>query len=126
MIVKREILSSLSKQLALPYTGIEQDWDIEMADAGRLDDFLQFYQTHHLLADEKVALMALILASYNDHLNEHNLQTGDTWHHIAALLKAERTLFAGLINYWSCNDGDGTDDQFAITPLLRNIAGTES
>lgn len=121
--IKREIIESLSRQLALPYTGTEQDWDIEMADAARIADFLQFYQTHRLSADEKIAVMALILASYDDHLYENNLQTGSSaWQEIAALLKAEKTLFAGLINYWSCNDGDAADDLFAITPLVRKIA----
>jgi hypothetical protein len=120
--IKSEIIESLSSQLALPYTGTEQDWDIEMADAARIADFLQFYQTHRLSADEKIAVMALILASYDDHLYKNNLHTGSAWQEIAALLKAENTLFAGLISYWSCNDADAADDLFAITPLVRKIA----
>jgi len=42
MILKKEIIEQLSNELALPFTGIEQDWDIEMADSNRINDFLEF------------------------------------------------------------------------------------
>lgn len=30
MILKKETIATLSKKLSLPYTGTEQDWDIEI------------------------------------------------------------------------------------------------
>jgi hypothetical protein len=63
MILKKEIIEQLSKELSLPFTGLEQDWDIEMADSNRINDFLEFYQQNNLSADKKVAMMSLILAS---------------------------------------------------------------
>ena len=43
MVLKKEIIEDLSKQLNLRFTGIEQDWDIEMADASKIEDFICFY-----------------------------------------------------------------------------------
>jgi len=54
--------------LLLPTSGKEQDWDIELADAIRLDEFLNVLDHQHLSDDQKHALMALIIASYDDFL----------------------------------------------------------
>jgi hypothetical protein len=118
MILKKEILEPLSKKLSLPYIGIEQDWDIEMADSKRVNDFLKFYQQNILSVDEKVAVMSLIIASYEDFLNE-NAGIDDQWNEIRLMLKSERSIFVDLINYWSLSTEEG--DLFQITPLIRNL-----
>ena len=47
----------------------EKDWAIHAADADRVGEFCTVYQTANLDADEKFALMALIVASLDDCLN---------------------------------------------------------
>src|SRR5690606_26829963 len=104
MILKKKIIEQLSKELLLPYTGIEQDWDIEMADSNRINDFLKFFQQNDLSVDEKIAVMSLILASYEDFLNENDLEIDNRWKDVSSILETERVIFVDLINYWSLNN----------------------
>lgn len=121
MILKKEIIKQLSKDLSLPYTGIEQDWDIEMANPNRIDEFIEFYKESNLYDDKKEAVMSLILASYEDFLNDNDLEIDDRWDEIKSILESQRVIFVDLINYWSlCNEID-EDNLFRITPLIRNI-----
>jgi len=121
MILKKEIIEQLSKELSLPFTGLEQDWDIEMADSNRINDFLEFYQQNNLSADKKVAMMSLILASYEDFLTENDLIIDDRWEKIQSLLESKKVFFVDLINYWSIWNELDEDNLFEITPLVRNI-----
>lgn len=121
MILKKEIIEQLSKELLLPYSGKEQDWDIEMADSNRINDFLKFYQQNDLSVDEKIAVMSLILASYEDFLNENDLKIDDRWKDVSFILETERVIFVDLINYWSLSNEVEEDNLFRITPLMRKI-----
>lgn len=120
MIFKKEILKHLSQELLLPFTGIEQDWDIEMADSNRIKDFIKFYEDKELSLDEKVALVALIIASYNDFLEENNLQIDRIWNSIKRILEFEKDNFTELINYWAL-DNEKEENIFKITPLIRSL-----
>lgn len=121
MILKKEIIEQLSKELLLPYTGIEQDWDLEMADSNRINDFLKFYQQNDLSEYKKAAVMSIILASYNDFLNENDVEIDYRWNEIKSILDSKKIFFKDLINYWSlCNEVDD-GNLFRITPLIRKI-----
>ena len=100
IIIKKEAIESLNKKLALPYTGIEQDWELEMADFKRVHEFIYFYKSNSFSYDEKIALMSLILASYDDFLNEKDLDYEKNWKDIKKLLKSELNTFSELLDYW--------------------------
>lgn len=121
MILKKEIIEPLSKELLLPYTGIEQDWDIEMADSSRIDEFIKFYKDRSLCDNQKVALMSLILSSYDDFLNNNNLEVDKRWNEIKSIIKSERLIFVDLVEYWSLSNEIVQDNFFRITPLLRKL-----
>ncbi|MCC8145258.1 MAG: hypothetical protein LIO93_02205, partial [Bacteroidales bacterium] len=106
----------------LPYTGREQDGDLEMADSKRIDEFLSYYtkEKENLFGEEKTALMALILASYEDYLNENGLTQDKRWERIENLLISENDLFLELLDYWNLAE-QKESDSFAITPLVRSI-----
>jgi len=120
MIFKKSVIEKLSKELLLPYTGTEQDWDIEMADPDRINDFLLFYHMNDLSLDERVTVMALILASYEDFLNENNLDIDSKWNKIKLILKSEKKDFVELIDYWAL-DNEQENNIFKITSLIRII-----
>lgn len=121
MILKKEIIEQLSKEISLPYTGIEQDWDIEMADSNRIDEFVKFYKKGSLCVDKKVALMSLILSSYEDFLNESDLEIDNRWDDIKSILEPDRVIFVDLINYWSLSNEVEDDNLFRISPLIRSV-----
>lgn len=118
MIPKKETIAALSKKLSLPYTGTEQDWDIEMADSNRINEFIDFYHQYGLAFEERGALMSLIIASYDDFLNENNIEVDFRWDIIKAMLAKDRIQFLELINYWSQSN---KADIFRITPLMRTV-----
>ena len=118
MIPKKETIATLSKKLSLPYTGTEQDWDIEMADSSRIKEFIDLYHQYDLAFEERVALISLIIASYDDFLNENNVEIDCRWDAIKAMLAKDRIHFVELINYWSLYN---ETDIFRITPLMRTV-----
>lgn len=124
MILKKQSIERLNKELCLPYTGIEQDWDLEMASFKRFHEFLNFYRENYLSDDEKVALMSLILASYDDFLNEYELKSDSMWDCIRKELVKDRVIFVELLEYWSLNNEIMEQNIFKITPLIRMIKAT--
>ncbi len=118
MIHKKETIAKLSKKLSLPYTGTEQDWDIEMADSNRINEFIDLYHQYDLAFEERVTLMSLIIASYDNFLNENNLEIDCRWDSINAMLAKDRIHFAELINYWSLYN---ETEIFRITSLMRTV-----
>lgn len=120
MILKKEAIEKLSIGLSLPYQGNEQDWDLEMANAERIDDFINYYLGEGKLSDdEKLALTALILASYEDFLN-NGMKRDKNWEIVKEILKSNPQLYYELINYWQLGN-TSEDDLYQITPLLREI-----
>ncbi|WP_312314137.1 hypothetical protein [Empedobacter brevis] len=64
MIFKKNIIEKISKQLLLPFSGLEQDWDLEMANTERINDFITFYESNNLDFEEKKS----VFSSYSSFL----------------------------------------------------------
>ena len=65
--VTREAIEKLSRELKLPEPDeFSQDWQYEVADLTRLEEFVMFYLNNKLNKNEKFTLMSLILESAND------------------------------------------------------------
>lgn len=123
IILRKEAIEYINKIFSFQYMGIEQDWELEMANCSRINEFISFYVNTQLSVDRKRALMALILASYDDLLNEINLDTyiGEIWSEIKHILESEKKIFGDLITYWSCEGEINPDNYFKLTPLIRKI-----
>jgi hypothetical protein len=115
-----ETIKKLNSLLDLPYRDGMQDWDIELADSNRIQEFCDFYEREYLGSHEKQALMALIIASYNDYIEERGNEVF-LWNKIAALLRKDFDLHKSTILYWSCDDNEEVIGGFAITPLTRGL-----
>lgn len=121
MILKKEAIESISQKLSLPFTGVEQDWDLELASSERVNEFVFFYQGTSLSLEEKKALMSLVFASYDDYLNEHEIDKDELWSEIVLLVQSDKDLFKELINYWSLEGETSPENYFKITPIVRKI-----
>ena len=105
-----------------------QDWPVEVADAKRVGEFLHIYKTEVLDNEEKRALMALIICSFDEDSKEDE----GNWNQLQQILVAEAKLHAGLIVYWSCvvegEDGnwhfEPDEHCFHITPRMRTVLAT--
>ncbi|MCE1169519.1 MAG: hypothetical protein LWX70_15640 [Sphingobacteriia bacterium] len=119
MILRKEIIEQLSRKLSLPYMGFEQDWDVELADKNRIDEFISCYNENDLSAEMKYATMSILLASYDDFLNDKELDIDYRWYEIEIILKSEKGIFRDLIEHWAVDSE--IENIFRITPLIREI-----
>lgn len=95
-----------------------QDWEYEVGDARRLDDFIAAYQSGDLDEDERFTLMAMILASLDD-LGE--AASADVrWDTVRGLLEANIALHAYSIWYWASAES-ALEDAWYIAPLVRPV-----
>ncbi len=106
----------LSSCLNLPYTGAEQSWDLEMADASRLAEFISFYEIERLSEIARKELMRLILASTNDAIEQGCIGDGEL-SRINRLISEEYSLHRSTVRYWACVGCVGDDDQENLFPL---------
>ncbi|MFP2895879.1 hypothetical protein [Corallococcus sp. 4LFB] len=120
IVLKQASIVKLTAALALPASGQEQDWEIELADPARIGEFLTAYRSLSLSPDDKVALMALMLASVDRRLDS-GLGMPSEWSQIANLLGAEQDLHRESLEYWMCEGDDEPDAWFHLTPLVRAL-----
>jgi hypothetical protein len=121
----KEAMRSLDDKLNLPSRGDEQDWDIELADAERVSEFLDFYETNELTEEEKYALVCLMLGSYDEALRR-GIAAENEWEKLKSILVNDARGFRFIIEYWSLPDVPG-DDVFNLTRLMRELqASTHS
>lgn len=121
ILFDRKVIEFLNEQLLLPFDSLVQDWDIEMADASRIIEFITFYKNNSLSKLEKKGLMSLIIASFDDYLNENNNENEieNLWNLISVLIQNELELFLELIQYWSSKNE--AEDSFKIARYLETL-----
>lgn len=121
IILKKDAIESLNNFFSLPYSGVEQDWALEMANPDRLPEFISHYKMENLSIDKKIALMSLIVASYDELLDRNGLGSSIIWDELKSILESEKEVFSSLIAYWSVYSEGNPENYFNITPLMRTI-----
>ncbi|GLI04680.1 hypothetical protein YDYSG_07100 [Paenibacillus tyrfis] len=96
-----------------------QDWEYIVANASRIEEFLAFYENTLLNIEGKFALMVIIIASFNDYLNEKNFSPL-IWNRIKNFLEKDDKTHMNTILYWSLGDED-LENCFAVTRYMREI-----
>jgi hypothetical protein len=120
-MLKKSSTDKLTELLALSATGQEQDWEIELANEQRIGEFLAAYEEIISSPDDKLALMALILASTDQYIESKSSVPAE-WKTIANILVEERELHQEIISYWRCDDdGNGPGMWFPLTPYIRAL-----
>ena len=119
-------ITALAKRFNLPYAREMQDWEYEVADADRIDEFLAAYDSGELSDDEKFTLMAMLLQSFLNAIDEGKNFLATTWNHFLNLLERDIDIHIYLVWYWSSVDKheadiDNPDYMFSISPFMRTI-----
>ena len=124
--VTRYAEDTLNQMFSLPATGGEQDWNVELADDGRVEEFLARYP--QLRDDDELAfgLTWLIVTSFDfriwDRMSEIELDFYDImencgfdvtkaytreelllWEEVSAILIDRKDFFKEIIEYFSIN-----------------------
>jgi hypothetical protein len=93
-----------------------QDWEWEVADPKRIDEFLRAYEGGELSDDERFTLMETILQSFED--LSRTLEADKRWLQVLALLEANIQLHIYTVWYWADLENDTT---WKVAPFLRQI-----
>ncbi|BFT70082.1 hypothetical protein [Paenibacillus sp. P36] len=118
--VTREAIESLVKKLSLPkLEPFTQDWEYEVADDTRIDEFLSCYESLTLNEEEKFALMIVIIGSLNDAIEKEDV-SDSIMRKAKELLLKDIAIHTNTILYWSLESED-LEDCFAITPFIRCV-----
>jgi len=110
----------LSSLLGLAHDPFMQDWELQCADALRIGEFLDLYEQGRLNDDDRFALMALIVASFDDWLSDGRADEAMS-ERIRRLLAVDFSLHEATIHYWCLSDESDPDNLFIVTPFMREI-----
>lgn len=117
----KETIESLCRKLKLPKPHeYSQDWEDEVMDSQRIEEFIECYQKQTMNKDEKFTLMVIIINSCDDALSNGSLDM-ESWRKVRVLLLNDRDIHKETIDYWSAEEIEDVEDCFAITPLIREI-----
>lgn len=116
----RAAIAKLSALLRLPNDPGMQDWEIQVADHARLDEFLVAYGLPELDEDDRFTLMQLIVASLDDAVSAEPLFE-PLWRRAAGLIRRDAHIHATTLAYWARGNDRDPDHQFRITPRVRAL-----
>jgi hypothetical protein len=115
----RAAIEALGVRFDLPHDRSMSDWEWEVADPERIDEFIAAYQSGELDDDERFTLMEMILQSFDD-LGD-DVADDPRWNLVLSLLDANFRLHAHSIWYWARPESKHPEEQFAITPTVWGI-----
>ena len=107
---------ALADRLDLPFHAQMQDWEWEVADASRFEEFIQIYRVADLSDAERYMLMELLVQCVED--MELQPQFELAWASIESPLLARPKLHHSTIEYWACLD---ETDPLALFKVSRNM-----
>jgi len=92
-----------------------QDWPLEVADSGRIEEFLAHYEKEER-PEHRLAIAVLITASLDEAFSLAPPQKA-LLDRVGPGLKA----YPQVVEYWSCPDANTDEQLFAITPWIRGL-----
>jgi len=115
----RKAIDSLAKRFNLPNTPEMQDWEWEVADADRIEEFLSAYESGELDDDEKFTLMETIIHPFEE--LQLPLSNEPRWERVLKLLENNIELHIYSVWYWSDLENDNEEDQWTVNPFIKAI-----
>ncbi len=112
--------ASLAYRFGLPYDPFSQDWEWEVADPARFDEFVDAYVSGVLDEDERLALMEMLIQCVED-LDLPSLASSPQWHSVATLLLTHSGLHANSVRYWSCLGERDLENCFRVSSPMRGL-----
>ena len=110
---------SLAARLNVAWDPGMQDWEWEIAESSRLDEYLSLYRSGCLTSDERFTLLETIMQAFEDLPSE--LESDARWHDTLTLLDTEVDLHACTIWYWSDLEDELGEESWRVTPFLRKL-----
>jgi hypothetical protein len=112
-------IDALAERFGLPNHPHMQDWEWEVADSARINEFLAALETGDLTDDERFTLMETVIQSFEELGTP--LERDPRWLRVLAILEGNVLLHAHSIWYWSCVDEPDSENHWRVTPFLRSL-----
>lgn len=114
-----EAIANLASRFGLSNNSSMQDWEYEVADVERIDEFLEAYEGVVLTDDERFVLMEMIIQSFDD--LEGDLDTDPRWSQVIDALENNIDIHIYTVWYWSGTDTESEMECWHVTPYIRPI-----
>ena len=112
-IPNQDARRSLAAKLGLDYNDQMQDWEYEVSDQYRIDEFIAEYDKSDTTDKERETLMEMILDSSNDLIQNGNIDEFERiFKEVKGRLKSNPDLHKRTLRYW-------TADNFLISDRLK-------
>lgn len=98
---------SLAKRLNLPYSEEMQDWEWEVAQPERFQEFIVFLEREALTDDERFSLVEILVQCVEEILentSNPNLERCKEWKAVVKAIELRPRLHASTLQYWSEGD----------------------
>ena len=95
-----------------------QDWEIEVADPERIEEFLAAYESGELDDDEKFTLMQTIIESFE--VGDQPLQEMPAWHRALSLIEENLDLHIYSVWYWGSEE-NGVEDHWQVHEYFSKL-----
>ena len=115
----RAAIDKLAATFSLPNTPDMQDWEWEVADPDRVEEFLNEYKNDKNTDDEKFVLLEMLLQSFEE--SELDLNKNEKWKELLKLIQSNFKIHEYTIWYWSVFDAESKEKQWRVTPFMREL-----
>ncbi len=112
-------IDSLARRFKLPSTPTMQDWEYQVADSERIDEFWAAYTSGELSDDELFVLMETLIESFN--LLPDDPERDARWPNVLAALDRGIHRHFCTVWYWSCVGEDDSGNWFRTTRSIREV-----
>lgn len=112
-------IKSLAKRLSVPFEPWMQDWEWDIADSARIDEYVSLYNSGDLSDDERFTLMETIIQAFED--LPLSLDVDVRWAETLAILDTNIDLHAYSVWYWSDLEDELGDEGWRVSPYLRRL-----
>jgi len=96
-----------------------QDWEWEVADPKRINEFIEAYRSGELSEDERFTLMETIIQSFTE--LEEPISESSEWNNVIGMIKTNLDLHIYSVWYWADAGNDNENDLWSVTPDMRKI-----
>ena len=118
--VTRQSSDKLSALLGITGWDSDQDWELVHADALRVEEFIKLYRHGDLNEDDRFALMALIVASFDEWLGLDYPSAAVT-ERVRQIIVTNFALHESTVHYWCIWDETDSANFFRGTPFMRAV-----
>ena len=117
----KKSIEKLSVILSVPNTPQMQDWEWEIADSKKLNDYISIYNKDHMTNDDRFTIMETILQAVECRIIDNGVPPR-SWIKIKKILEKNKELHKDSIYYWSDIEWSlHRNASFKVSRYLRDI-----